>query len=156
MNEVLNNKKKSEILAEKIKELSYGDIISHRQISAIIDENYPSNKYTTTISKARKILLVDGIYLENIVGDGYRVVEPDKFVDASLKHYKRGLNEIQKGHDTLSYAPTKDMTSEGRSLYRKVYDRSTILQAAINGVSVELKALVRKKHPMMPENISHN
>ena len=59
MNEVLNNKKKSEVLAEKIKELRYGDIISHRQISVIIDENYPSNKDTTTSSKAIKSLLED-------------------------------------------------------------------------------------------------
>ena len=113
MNEVLDNKKKSEILAEKIKELHYGDIISHEQISKIISEEYPSNKYTTTIAKTRKILLKESVCLENIIGDGYRIVEPDNFVEQSLKHYKRGVNEMQKGYETLEYAPTKDMTPEG-------------------------------------------
>ena len=154
MNEVLDNKKKSEILAEKIKELHYGDIISHEQISKIIDEEYPSNKYTTTIAKARKILLKESVCLENIIGDGYRVVEPDNFVDHSLKHYKRGFNEMQKGYDTLAYAPTKDMTPEGRNTYRRVHDRAITLTAAMKGASVELKTLGQKKHPMAIENIS--
>lgn len=153
MNEVLDNKKKSEILAEKIKELKYGDIISHEQISIIIDEKYPSNKYTTTISKARKILLKNGVCLESIIGDGYRVVEPDNFVEHSLKHYKRGFNEMQKGYDTLEYAPTKDMTPEGRDTYRRVHDRAITLTAAIKGASVELKTLGQKRHPMAIENM---
>ncbi len=156
MKEVLNNKKKSEVLAEKIKELHYGDIISHEQISMIIDEEYPSNKYTTTIAKARRILLKDGVCLENIVGDGYRVVEPDNFVDQSLKHYKRGFNEMKKGYDTLVYAPTKDMTPDGRNTYRRVHDRAITLEAAMKGVSVELKTLGQKKHPMTLANIKNN
>lgn len=154
MNEVLDNKKKSEVLAEKIKGLHYGDIVTHEQISNTIDERYPSNKYTTTIAKTRKILLKDGICLENIIGDGYRVVEPDNFVDQSLKHYKRGFNEMQKGYDTLAYAPTKDMTPEGRNTYRRVHDRAITLTAAMKGASVELKTLGQKKHPMAIENIS--
>lgn len=153
MNEVLDNKKKSEVLAEKIKELKYGDIISHKQISQIINEEYPSNKYTTTIAKARKILLKNGVCLENIVGDGYRVIEPDNFVQHSLKHYKRGFNEMQKGYDTLAYAPTKDMTPEGRDTYRRVHDRAITLTAAMKGASVELKTLGQKKHPMAIENM---
>jgi hypothetical protein len=154
MNEVLNNKKKSEVLAEKIKELKYGDFISHEQISLIINEEYPSNKYTTTIAKTRKILLKSSVCLENIVGDGYRIIEPDNFVQHSLKHYKRGFNEIQKGYDTLEYAPTKDMTPEGRNTYRRVHDRAITLTAAMKGASVELKILGQKRHPMAIENMS--
>lgn len=154
MNEVLNNQKKSEVLAEEIKKLNYGDIISHDQISQIIEEDYPSNKYTSTIAKVKKILLKEGICLENIIGDGYRVVEPDNFVDHSLKHYKRGFNEMQKGFDTLTYAPTKNMTPEGRNTYRRVHDRAVTLAAAMKGVSVELKTLGEKKHPMALENIN--
>ena len=32
MNEIIENKKKSEILAEKIATLNYGDIITHKQM----------------------------------------------------------------------------------------------------------------------------
>lgn len=154
MNEVLNNKRKSEILAEKIQTLHYGDIITHEQIANSIDESYPSNKYTTIIAKTRKILQKNGIFLENIIGDGYRVVEPDNVVNQSLKHYKRGFNEMQKGYDTLAYAPTKDMTPEGRNTYRRVHDRAITLTAAMKGASVELKTLGEKKHPMSVENVN--
>lgn len=153
MNEVLNNKKKSEVLAEEIEKLQYGDMIFHEQIANIIEEEYPSNKYSSTIAKTKKILLKKGLCLENIIGDGYRVLEPDNFVHQSLKHYKRGFNEMQKGYDTLEYAPTKNMTQEGRDTYRRVHDRAITLTAAMKGASVELKTLGQKKHPMALENI---
>ena len=41
MNEVIENKTKSEILAQRISELNYGDVITHQQISALIEEDYP-------------------------------------------------------------------------------------------------------------------
>lgn len=148
LNELINNKKKSEILATEISKLNYGDTILHTQIAKIIEVEYPSNKYTTTIRKARRILLKKGIVLENIVGDGYRLVQPDDFVDQSLRHYKRGFNEMQKGYDTLNAAPTDKMTQEGLNRFRRVYDRSVSLQASMKGVSVELKELSgKKKHP---------
>lgn len=61
MNEIIENRKKSEVLAEKINELNYGDVITHQQIASIIEEDYPSNKYTSTIAKARKLLLKNTI-----------------------------------------------------------------------------------------------
>lgn len=155
MNEVLSNKKKSEVLSEEIEKLNYGDIVLHSQISSIIGEEYPSNKYTSTIAKAKKLLLKKGICLESITGDGYRVLEPDNFVNQSLKHYKRGFNEMKKGYDTLEYAPTKNMTQEGRETYRRVHDRAITLSAAMRGASVELKTLGQKKHPMALDNIKN-
>lgn len=153
MNEVLENKKKSEVLAEMIKTLNYGDVITHQQIANIIDEEYSSSRYTTTISKAKKLLLQEGIYLESIRGDGYRIVEPDNVVNHSLKHYKRGFNEMQKGYKTLTNAPVKNMTQEGKETYRRVYDRAVTLSASLKGAAVELKALGQKKHPFAIENI---
>lgn len=153
MNEVLNNKKKSEVLAREIKRLCYGDIIKHDQISEAIDEHYPSTKYMSIVTKAKKLLEKDGIYLESIRGDGYRVVEPDKVVNHSLKHYKRGFNEMKKGYDTLTNAPVRDMSIEGRETYRRVYDRAVTLSASMKGAVVELKTLGQSKHPMALENI---
>lgn len=155
MNEVIENRKKSEVLAEKINELNYGDVITHQQISDLIEEDYPSNKYTSTIAKAKKILLKKySKTIENIVGDGYRVVSPGDFVQQSLKHYRRGFTEMQKGYDTLEYAPIKDMSKEDLNTYRRVHDRAITLAAAMKGVSVELRTLGQKKHPMALENMS--
>ena len=154
MNEVLNNKKRAEVLAEKLRELNYGDIIKHGQIASIIEVEYKSNAYKSTIAKARKILLKEGRCLENIIGDGYRIIAPGAFVTHSLKHYKRGFNEMQKGYDTLNYAPTKDMTPEELDTYRRVHDRSITLAATMKGASVELKTLGEKRHPMAISNMN--
>lgn len=154
MNEIIENKKKSEILAEEISKLDYGSVITHKQISLLIEEDYPSNKYTSTIAKAKKIILKKyNKTIQNIVGDGYRVVSPDDFVQQSLKHYKRGFNEMKKGHDTLAYAPIQDMTEEGRAVYQRFHDRAIILQASMKGVAVELKTLGEKRNPFALENI---
>lgn len=160
MNELIKNEKnktKSEALAEKINELNYGDVLTHKQIASLIEEDYPSNKYTSTIAKAKKLLLKKyNKTLENIVGDGYRITSPDDFVQQSLKHYKRGFNEMGKGYEVLEYAPIEDMTKEGLVTYRRVHDRAITLQAAMKGASVELKTLGQKKHPFAIENMHNN
>lgn len=153
MNEIIENRKKSEVLAERINELNYGDVITHEQIASLIEEDYPSNKYTSTIAKAKKLLLKKyNKVIENIPGDGYRLTNPGDFVNQSLKHYKRGFVQMQMGYDTLEYAPTKDMSKEELSTYRRVHDRAITLAAAMKGASVELKTLGEKKHPLAPEN----
>lgn len=157
MKEIIENKKKSEILAEMIINLEYGEVITHTTISQVIQEIYPSQRYMSTVQKTKKILLNDyGRILESIRGDGYRVVKPDDYVNHSLRHYKRGFNEFQKGSDTLTHAPIKDMSDEGRNAYRRVNDRATLLQATIKGAVVELKTLGEKKHPFIPKNVSIN
>lgn len=157
MNELIENRKKSEILAEKLNELSYGDFISHEQIATIIEEPYGSNKYAGTISKAKKVLLKKyNKTLECIIGDGYRLVNPGDFVQQSLKHYKRGFNEMGKGYEVLEHAPIKDMSKEDLNTYRRVHDRAITLAAAMKGTSVELRTLGEKKHPMALKNIKNN
>lgn len=149
MNEIIENKKKCEILAERINSLFYGDIISHKQIAMLIKEEYPSARYFSTIQKTKKILLKKyNKIIENISGDGYRVVNPDDFVEKSLKCYKRGFNSMKKGSDILVNSPTKDMTPEGREAHRRVTDRVIVLNASIMGATVELKELSKKSHPM--------
>lgn len=104
---IMKNKKKSELLAEYIQTLHYGDIITHEQIAGSIDVEYKSNQYATIISQTRKILQQHGIFLEIIKGNGYRVVEPDNVVNESLKHYKRCLLQCKKGMIRLIMPPQK-------------------------------------------------
>ena len=95
--------------------------------------------------------------IENIPGDGYRVVAPDDFVHQSLKHYKRGFNEMGKGYEVLEYAPVENMSVEGRDTYMRVHDRAIILRASMAGVKAELKTLSgKRKHPFALENIQND
>lgn len=149
MNDLIQNKKKSEVLIEAIMSLNYGDVITHKIISEIIEEPYPSVKYNSVVQKVRKSLLKDySRCIEAIFGEGYRVVQPDDFVNQSLKHYKKGFKEIQKGSDTLTHAPVSDMTEEGKTVYRRVHDRTVILNASLQGAKVELKKVKREKTPV--------
>lgn len=157
MNEMIKNRRPSEILCEKILELNYGELITHDEISSIINEIYGSPRYNTVVQETKRHLLKSQRAIESIRGQGYRVVMPDDFVDLSLGHYKRGFKEMQKGSDTLRFAPAKDMSIEGRNIYHRVQDRANALQAVLNGASVELKTLRAKgggkTHPMAVENI---
>lgn len=155
MNEIIKNKKKSEVLAEALAKTGYGHVIMHDEISRIIQEPYPSQKYLAVVQQAKKILLNKyGMIIESIRGDGYRTIEPDNYVANSLRHYKRGFNEFKKGATTLERAPQDKMSPEARDTYRHVNDRSRMLYASLKGAVVELKTLSEKKHPFLPENIS--
>lgn len=157
MNDIIANKKKSEILAGQIAKLNYGDVIAHSVISKVIEESYPSQKYNSVVQSVKKILREDfGKELESIRGNGYRVVNPDDYVTHALRHYKRGFNEFKKGSATLSHAPVNDMSEEGRIAYRRVNDRATILNASLKGAVVELKELGKKEHPFLPKNVKSN
>ena len=149
-----NSKTRSEVLFEQISSLNYGDVISHQSIDKIIGVPYGSQKYNAIIQKTKRLLSSKtGKILENIRKEGYRIVTPDDYVDQSLKHYKRGFKEIEKGTKTLSYAPVADMSEEGRSIYRRVNDRAAMLHASMKGTMVELKTLGKKNHPFLPENM---
>lgn len=154
MNDIIKNKKKSEILAEWIGKMNYGEVVTHSVISSMIEENYPSQKYNSIMQKVKKVLLNEyGKELECIRGNGYRIVNPDDYVNHALRHYKRGFNEFNKGANTLKHAPVKDMSEEGRETFRRVNDRSTILNASMKGAIVELRELGKKSHPFLPSNI---
>lgn len=153
MNEV-KGKKKSEILAEKISGMNYGDDILHSEIAAIIQEPYHSQRFNSIVQQSKKILLTEySKNLESVRGVGYRISYPDDFTNASQKYVKRGVNAIRKSEKILTHAPVKDMSEEGRTTYRRVHDRVVILNAAIQGASVEVKMLSKKAHPFAPKNV---
>ena len=54
----------------------------------------------------------------------------------------------------LDNAPTKDMTQEGLTTFRRVYDRSVLLVSSMEGAKAELISLNRDKSPFSPDNIN--
>ena len=120
MNEMIKTKKKWEVLYETIQHLNYGDVISHNEISRVIKEPYNSNKYCSIVNRAKKELLKVGKQIESVRGQGYRILNPDDYIDNGAKKFKQGFNRIKKGTEMLQYAPVNKMTDEGRSRYRNV------------------------------------
>lgn len=150
----LNNpmimKKPEEILAESIIDREFGELISHDEIERIIGYPKKSGKYYSVIRSANRILRSQSKAIENVPKEGYRIIKPGDYVKVSLRHYKKGFNEIKKGKDTLDLAPVNDMTDEERAAYTRVHDRSILLHASMEGALCELKTLGVKKHPLLP------
>jgi len=152
MNELVNNKVRAELLADLISKRKCGDIILHSEIVKVIECEYNTNAYRTAIAKAKKILLDEhSIAIQSIAGQGYKIVDPDKFTDYALGYYKRGMNSMKRGRKCLDNAPVKAMSPDSLQTYRLVHDRAVRLDAAMAGVAVELKTLARKPHPFAVE-----
>ena len=155
MSELIENKKKSEILAEKISTMKYGDVITHEEIETIIREKHGTQKYGNEISRAKKLLLKKyHKYIENVRSDGYRLIHPDDFAGVSLLYTKKGLNNLQKGKETLENAPIEDMTRMGAIKHRVITDKMAMLCAAMKGASVEMKELSKSKSLLSPDSIN--
>lgn len=148
---VVKTKRQSEVLAGSIAKLDYGIVVMHSTISGIIGEPYGSPKYRSIINGTKKILQEKySRHIESVHKLGYRIIEPDNTVNLSLKHYNRGAKEMQRGQNVLVNAPVKDMSTEGRETYRRVYDRAMLLNATVQKASVELKTVSKNKiHPFM-------
>lgn len=149
MNELTsNNREKAEVLAEFIHSHGFGNVILHSEIESEIECKRDENQYNTIIGKAKKILLEQHqMGLQNVRGQGYKIVSPDDFTAFSLGFYRRGLNSITKGKNHLDNAPVEHMSAESIDAYRRVHDRAICLEAAMKGASVELKTLAKKPHP---------
>ena len=149
MSELINNKKKEEILYDYIIKLNYGDTILHQDIEEIIQEKHDSKKYHSIIQKAKRKLLESSKGLENVKGIGYRVIHPDNYTDLSLKYIKSGYRRIDNGFKVLQYAPVNEMSKEGFERYRHIRDSANRLHAMVAGGCTEIKML-SKNSKLLP------
>lgn len=148
MNDNNEKQKVQELLAEMIAKYDYGAIISHDWISHIASIPYGTNKYKTIIGKTKRILIKKySKVLESVKGIGYRIILPDEYTDNTLGHYKKGFKELQRGYEVIENAPITEMSPEGLEIHRRVYDRSTVLLASMQGVRAELKMLNKRRKP---------
>lgn len=146
--EVVESKKKYELLAEEIMKLNYGAVITHDEISAVIQEEYGSQEYRNEVGYAIKYLWKKyNRRMKSVRKVGYRVLTPDEYNNETLNLYFKGMKSIKQGTDVLDYAPTKDMTNEGREAYRRIKDKAVSFNASVQGSFVELKLLGKKDHP---------
>lgn len=144
------NLQKVESVVNIILRKEYDVLITHSEMSDMLNIHYKSKDYFSHITKIKKMLLESGKALESVHGVGYRIVNPDNYSAMAINQYKLGFNRLSKGEKILKYAPTKDMTQEGLNTYRQVADRANQLHASLAGGVVELKLLNRKqKHPLL-------
>lgn len=156
MNQLVENKKKWELLYDRIKTMEYGDIISHDDISSVIGESYDSKNYHSIINRARKELLKASKAIESVRGQGYRVLMPSDYAFESVKTFKQGFNKFQKAKTTLDCTPIKELSVEDLKVHRNVCDRVSVLHAHLSGAKTELNLLAKKSSAYLPENVGRN
>lgn len=144
---------KLEIIENVVNEVvkkDYNEIISHIDLSILLNVDYKSKEYFSYMTKIKKVLLEKGKALESVHGVGYRIANPDNYSAMAINQYRLGFNRLKKGEKILTYAPIKEMTEEGFNTFRQVSDKAQQLHAALAGGVVELKLLNRKKeHPLL-------
>lgn len=145
----LNKKEKVKALVEAFANEPYGATFEHYKIAAIIGVPYGTPKYQEIVSNAKKELEESGKMIVSVWKVGYRVADPDEYVDQSAKRVGRGARQIDHGVRILDNAPVKDMSQLGVQRYNTVNDRMRIMQAAVHGAKVEIKMLATKrKNPL--------
>jgi biotin operon repressor len=151
MNELIKNKKLWEIVYDKIMESDYGNVISHQELSYLLNEAGGTNKYNSAVEKAKKHLIPKGKYIESIRGKGYRVVLPDDYSKITVQSFAKGARQIQKGYDIITYAPADRMSIPAQIQHRSILDKANAIKAAFTESIVELN-LLPKKHPLLPRS----
>lgn len=141
----LNKQEKVKALVEAFVNESYGTTLEHFKIAAIIGESYGTPKYHDIVTRAKEELLVGGKMIVSVWKVGYRVADPDEYVDQSAKKVVRAGRQVDGSVRILDYAPVKDMTSYGIQRYNVYTDRMRIMQASVHGAKVELKMLAKKR-----------
>ena len=148
---MLNNQK-WEVLLSHIMNCEYESLISHNEISEIIEEEYGSNKYRATLNRVKNELFKNGKLIESVWGSGYKIISPDSYVDKSLEKFKQGFTQLEKGYELLENAPVAHMSKEGKEVYNDVSNKALNLYTVMANGCIELKML-KKRHALSPENI---
>lgn len=138
MNEMLD------VAINYILESEYGEIITHDDMSDLLQLSKGSQLYYFAISKMNKILLNKSKMLMNIQKVGYQIVEPDNYAGCAVKTYVKGVKKMKLSKKILEKAPIELMSEEAIEKHNKVYDRVCNRLANANAGVKELKKITTK------------
>lgn len=123
--------------------LEYGTTILHEELLQIMKLKEVNTYYYNQIQKANRELLPKGKFLKNVSKIGYKVINPDEFIDVALEEIKRGNKRTQKAVQLLQYAPKELMSREYQTKYETIITKVQQLNSIISGGLVETKLFVR-------------
>ncbi|MFA6282148.1 MAG: hypothetical protein WCY05_06590 [Candidatus Omnitrophota bacterium] len=128
----------------------YGTMHTHEEIAEIMHLSLSTyaakQKYHNMVVRANKKLVENSRMLVNVKGKGYKVVEPDEYIHMSCKEVKKATTRFRRAYKISNYAPTEDMTPEGRRQYTVYHDRLGVLSAMNEGTQREI--IILSKQPL--------
>lgn len=146
----MTRQQKISSLLNHILDMEYGSLLSHDEISHIIEESKNTYRYRDIVHSTQKQSINFGRMIASVHGIGYRIINPDEYTEQSVKMIVSGAKRINSGANIMNHAPVKDMTEDGITRYNLVGDRLRILQASVEGAKVEIKMLERQRqHPLL-------
>jgi len=111
----------------------YDSIHQFEEIEKILNLPYGTSRFRTAISQANDELTKSGKRLKNVRGIGYQVLKPGEYLDESVKHLKKGTNQIKKSVDIITGAPIHLLEPYERSNY--VAHKDFLISKFVEGVS---------------------
>ena len=123
----------------------YGTEKTHEELADLIFLKPLTQKYRNVMSMVNKKLIEHGKMLKSVRGVGYLVVSPDEYLKESLSYQKKAVKNYDTSYKILENAPVEDMSAEAKSKHKVLYERSTILQAMLNGGLKQSKKLQTNK-----------
>lgn len=145
----MTRKESIDALIKEVTEHKYGDVIDHKQIGYIIQQQHGTYAYNSIVGTAKKRLEIAGHAIVNERGIGYKVCNPDDYTGEGVRYMREGARRIDRGAKILNHAPVNDMSQPAREAYNRVTDRMTRLQAAMAGASVEIHMLSKSNNPLL-------
>lgn len=141
-----------ERLADYIIPRAYGDIIHRQEIETVTGERWKTQRYYTTIDKAKRLLERQGKMIVSIGKGDYRIIYPGDYAKEYAREVRRAGKRLKHGNKILVHAPVKDMTEDEHQTYNRVYDFNVRLSASFAGTITEVKRLTGKQHPLEASN----
>ena len=137
-----------EVLAERIAQHQYGDIIRRQEIEDITGERWKTQRFYTAIQKAKAVLEKQGKMIVSIGSGDYKVAFPGDYSKEYAGMVRKAGKRLKHGKRILDGAPVNDMSEDERQTYNRVYDFNARLSASFAGSVTEVRRLTGKKHPM--------
>lgn len=137
-----------EVLAEKIANHKYGDIIHRQEIESVTGERWKTQRYYTAIEKAKPLLEKQGKMIVSIGSGDYQVACPGDYAKEYAGMVHKAGKRLKHGKRILDGAPVNDMDDDERQTYNRVYDFNARLSASFAGSVTEVKRLTGKQHPL--------
>jgi hypothetical protein len=87
----------------------YGSFHTHEEIAEILGIELKTTKYYHAIKSVDEQLIIIGRKFENIIGKGYRLINPDEFVRSSNTKVKKAMRFTRCGIMISGHAPRDKM-----------------------------------------------
>ena len=97
----------------------YGSLHSHSEIADILSVEKQNSEYYRLVVRANKELITHSKLLQNVLGTGYAVVNPNDYPEASQGRMDKALRHVRVAELISTYAPPELMDEHHRMIHDK-------------------------------------